>query len=292
MWFGSLSCYSSILNLLRFQSTWVCYLCVQGSLPCLWSSTKVTQSLVRARNQEVLEVVYAGALCYTDLIGEAHRSDRWHLGSPVLDRSDRSSPPVWPVEHCQLKCSGRKSLIWSSRLFTPFLGDIKVLSTPVWPMEHCQLKCSGRKSLIWSSRLFTPFLGDIKVLSTLQQTHTGAALAKGRAQRAKLPFRSFPRPNRYRERIFREGSNPLRVKLFLPPIWHGFARSCSRSRAKRTPSGQIVKNCFFNYHSIFFRTLFKTASVCFYETCCYTQIIQWKLILMERICFAHSNVWT
>jgi hypothetical protein len=106
-----------------------------------------------------------------------------------------------------------------------------------------------------------PFLGDIKVLSMLQQTHTGAALAKGRAQRAKLPFRSFPRPNRYRERIFREGSNPLRVKLFLPPIWHGFARSCSRSRAKRTPSGQIVKHCFFNYHSIFFRTLFKTASV-------------------------------
>jgi hypothetical protein len=34
------------------------------------------------------------------------------------------------VEHCQLKYLGRKSLIWSSRLFTPPLGDIKVLSTP------------------------------------------------------------------------------------------------------------------------------------------------------------------
>jgi hypothetical protein len=34
------------------------------------------------------------------------------------------------VEHCQLKCLGRKSLIWSSRLFTPPLGDIKVLSIP------------------------------------------------------------------------------------------------------------------------------------------------------------------
>jgi hypothetical protein len=32
------------------------------------------------------------------------------------------------VEHCQLKCLGRKSLNWSSRLFTPPLGDIKVLS--------------------------------------------------------------------------------------------------------------------------------------------------------------------
>jgi hypothetical protein len=36
-------------------------------------------SLVRARSQEVLEVVFAGALCYTGLIGEAHRSDRCHL---------------------------------------------------------------------------------------------------------------------------------------------------------------------------------------------------------------------
>jgi hypothetical protein len=33
-------------------------------------------SLVRARSQEVLEVVFAGALCYTGLTGEAYRSDR------------------------------------------------------------------------------------------------------------------------------------------------------------------------------------------------------------------------
>jgi hypothetical protein len=32
--------------------------------------------LVRARSQEELEVVFAGALCYTGLIGEVHRSDR------------------------------------------------------------------------------------------------------------------------------------------------------------------------------------------------------------------------
>jgi hypothetical protein len=31
-------------------------------------------SLVRARSQEVLEVVFASALCYTRLTSEAHRS--------------------------------------------------------------------------------------------------------------------------------------------------------------------------------------------------------------------------
>jgi hypothetical protein len=34
MWFGSLSCFSSIIDLLPLRSAWVCYLCVQGSLPC------------------------------------------------------------------------------------------------------------------------------------------------------------------------------------------------------------------------------------------------------------------
>jgi hypothetical protein len=38
-----------------------------------------TLSLVRARSQEVLEVVFAGVLYYTGLISEAHRSDRCHL---------------------------------------------------------------------------------------------------------------------------------------------------------------------------------------------------------------------
>jgi hypothetical protein len=38
-----------------------------------------TLSLVRARSQEVLEVVFAGSLCYTGLTGGAHRSDRCYL---------------------------------------------------------------------------------------------------------------------------------------------------------------------------------------------------------------------
>jgi hypothetical protein len=36
-------------------------------------------SLMHARSQEVLEVVFAGVLCYTGLTGEAHQSDRCHL---------------------------------------------------------------------------------------------------------------------------------------------------------------------------------------------------------------------
>jgi hypothetical protein len=32
--------------------------------------------LVRARSQEELEVVFAGALCYTGLTGDTHWSDR------------------------------------------------------------------------------------------------------------------------------------------------------------------------------------------------------------------------
>jgi hypothetical protein len=50
-----------------------------------------TPSSVRARSHEVLEVVFVGVMCYTGLIGEPHRSDRCHLRSPVLDRSDRWS---------------------------------------------------------------------------------------------------------------------------------------------------------------------------------------------------------
>jgi hypothetical protein len=38
-----------------------------------------TLSSVHARSQEVLEVVFAGVLCYTGLTGQAHRSDRCHL---------------------------------------------------------------------------------------------------------------------------------------------------------------------------------------------------------------------
>jgi hypothetical protein len=36
-------------------------------------------SLVPARSQEVLDVVFAGALCYTGLTGEGHRFDRCYL---------------------------------------------------------------------------------------------------------------------------------------------------------------------------------------------------------------------
>jgi hypothetical protein len=57
VWFDSLSCFSSILHLLPLRSTWVCYLCV-GHITLLVIIYKGhTLSLVRARSQEVLEVV-------------------------------------------------------------------------------------------------------------------------------------------------------------------------------------------------------------------------------------------
>jgi hypothetical protein len=129
VWFDSLSCFSSILHLLPLRSTWVCYLCVQGSLSCLWSSTKATHQVRFVQEfkrclKSLLQVFYATPVwpvrrtgltgvtcevqCLTGRTGHHHRSDRW---STV-------SSSIW----------GRKSLIWSSRLFTPPLGDIKVLS--------------------------------------------------------------------------------------------------------------------------------------------------------------------
>jgi hypothetical protein len=84
VWFDSLSCYSCIFDLLPLRSTWVCYLCVL--LVCAGLITLLviiykghSPSSVCARSQEVLEVVFAGALCYTGLIVEAHRSDWCHL---------------------------------------------------------------------------------------------------------------------------------------------------------------------------------------------------------------------
>jgi hypothetical protein len=121
VWFDSLSCVSSIFDLLPLRSTWVCYLCVQGSLPCLWSSTKVTHQV-----RFVLEVkrclkLFLQVFCAT---------------------------PVWPVRRtgltgvtCEVQClTGLTGGALSAQVFwgkkfnlvvTPIhppLGDIKVLS--------------------------------------------------------------------------------------------------------------------------------------------------------------------
>jgi hypothetical protein len=61
-------------------------------------------SLVRARSQEVLEVVFAGALCYTGLTG-ASCEVQFLIGLTG--------------GHCQLKFSGTKSLNRPSCLFSP-----------------------------------------------------------------------------------------------------------------------------------------------------------------------------
>jgi hypothetical protein len=54
---------SSIFDLLPFQSTWVCYLCVAGIITLLVIIYQGhSPSLVRSRSQEELEVVFAGSL--------------------------------------------------------------------------------------------------------------------------------------------------------------------------------------------------------------------------------------
>jgi hypothetical protein len=90
MWFDSLSCFSSILHLLPLRSTWVCYLYVQESLPCLCSSTKATH-----QDQFVLKVKRCLKLFFRCSV--PHRSDRW--GTPVWPVSPVKSSAwlVWPV---------------------------------------------------------------------------------------------------------------------------------------------------------------------------------------------------
>jgi hypothetical protein len=51
-------------------------------------------SLVRARSQEELEVVFAGSLRVTGRTVEGQRSDQCHLLSNTKDWSDRSAIPV------------------------------------------------------------------------------------------------------------------------------------------------------------------------------------------------------
>jgi hypothetical protein len=83
-------------------------------------------SLVCARSQEEIEFVFAGTLCYTDLTGARQRSDWCLLWSSVRDRSDRSPPPVWPVDTCSSSFREEKLKL----VVTPIhpLGDIKDLS--------------------------------------------------------------------------------------------------------------------------------------------------------------------
>jgi hypothetical protein len=102
VWFASLSCFSTTFDLLSLRSTWVCYLCVQGSLPCLWSSTKVTPQVwfmleVKRCLKLFLQVlcsipawpvrltgltgVSCEVQCLAGLIGHHHRFDRWNTVS-------------------------------------------------------------------------------------------------------------------------------------------------------------------------------------------------------------------
>jgi hypothetical protein len=73
VWFASPSCFSSIFDLLPLRSTWVVLLVCAGLITLLVIIYKGhSPSMVSAGSQEELEVVFAGALCYTCLIGDTH----------------------------------------------------------------------------------------------------------------------------------------------------------------------------------------------------------------------------
>jgi hypothetical protein len=62
-------------------------------------------SLVRAKSQEELEVIFADALCYTSLIGARQRSDRWALTTQVFEEEKFKSvvSPIHPPPLCDIK---------------------------------------------------------------------------------------------------------------------------------------------------------------------------------------------
>jgi hypothetical protein len=137
VWFASLSSFSSIFELLPLRSTWVCYLCLQGSLPYLWSSTKATHQVwfvleVKRSLKLFLQVLCATPVwplrctgltgascevqCLTGLTGHHHQSDRWTLTAQVF-REEKYNLVVSPIH-------------------SP-LGDIKILSTSSGLMYLC-----------------------------------------------------------------------------------------------------------------------------------------------------------
>jgi hypothetical protein len=131
VWFDSLSCFSSIIDLLLLRSTWVCYLCVQGSLPYLWSSTKATHQVWFVLKVKRCLKLFLQVLCAT---------------------------LAWPVRltgltgvSCEVQClTGLTGGTLSAQVFGekefnlvvmpihPPLGDIKVLSS--LPAALCSIR--------------------------------------------------------------------------------------------------------------------------------------------------------
>jgi hypothetical protein len=80
VWFDSLSCFSRIITFASASIYLGVLLVCAGIITLLVFIYKGhTPSSVRARSQEMLEVVFASVLYHTGLTGEAHRSDRCHL---------------------------------------------------------------------------------------------------------------------------------------------------------------------------------------------------------------------
>jgi hypothetical protein len=120
VWFDSLSCFSSINDLLPLWSTWVCYLGVQGSLSCLWSSTKSAHQVWFVLEIKRCLKLFLQVLCATPA---------WPV-SPVKS----SAWPIWPVITTGLTGGTLSAQVFREKEFNlvvtpiqPPLGDIKVL---------------------------------------------------------------------------------------------------------------------------------------------------------------------
>jgi hypothetical protein len=138
VWFDSLSCFSSIFDFLPLRSTWVCYLCVQGSLPCLWSSTKATHQV-----RFVLEV----KRCLKSFLQVFCATPVWPVRRTGLTGVTCEAWPVWPVTATGLTGGALSAQVLGEKKFNlvvtpihPPLGDIKVLSGTSHAMKQTWLQ--------------------------------------------------------------------------------------------------------------------------------------------------------
>jgi hypothetical protein len=112
VWFDSLSYFSSIFDVLLLRSTWVCYLCVQGSLPCLRSSTKAIHQIWFMLEVKRCLKLFLQVLCATPV---------WPV-SPVKS----SAWPIWPVITTGLTCGALSAQVFGEKEFN-------LVVTPIQP---------------------------------------------------------------------------------------------------------------------------------------------------------------
>jgi hypothetical protein len=136
--------FSSVFDLLPLWSTWVCYLRVQGSLPFLWSCTKVTHQVWFVLEVKRSLKLFLQVLCATPV---------WPvLGNGLIGAScEAKSVTSLTGGHLQFKFSGKKSLSWLSRLFNPPSRRHQGPFRLPFLYNFCQVKCiQGKSNLLYN----------------------------------------------------------------------------------------------------------------------------------------------